>query len=103
MAAPDTEAVREVTVPTGEGLHARPVMRFVDLAQRFRSAVTVRNITRDGEKVNGKSAMDMMLLAATPGSVLRIEARGEDAGETVDTLAALVAAGFKSDPPQPAE
>lgn len=76
-------------------------MRFVDLAATFRSNVTVRNITRDGEKLDGKSAMQMMLLVATPGCVLRIEASGEDARETVDTLAALVEAAFESGPSQP--
>jgi phosphotransferase system HPr (HPr) family protein len=94
-----TEAVVEVEVPNKEGLHARPVMRFVDLASTFQAGVTVVNITRDGETVDGKSAMHMMLLEATQGCVLRIEARGEDAREAVDALASLVKAGFKPNPP----
>ena len=103
MSAPQTEAVREVAVPNEEGLHARPVMRFVDLAARFHSSVSVVNLTRNGQKVDGKSAMQMMLLEATKGCVLRIEARGEDASETVDALAALVDAGFKMDSPPDSE
>ena len=104
MSGPQTEAVREVAVPNEEGLHARPVMRFVDLAARFRSSVSVVNLTRNGQRVDGKSAMQMMLLEATKGCVLKIEARGEDASETVDALAALVDAGFKIDsPPDPEE
>ena len=96
------EAVREVTVPNKEGLHARPVMRFVDLASNYKSAVWVMNVTRGREKVDGKSAMQMMLLEATQGCVLRIEARGEDASEAVAALAALAHAGFKTDvPPTP--
>lgn len=91
------EAARDVTVPNKEGLHARPVMRFVDLASKYKSAVTVTNVSRSGEKVDGKSAMQMMLLEATHGSVLRIEACGEDADEMVETLAALVDAGFNAD------
>lgn len=100
MSDRETEAVRDVTVPNAEGLHARPAQQFVDLASTFRASVTVRNITRDEEKVDGKSAMQMVLLEATQGSVLRIEACGEDARQTVVTLAAFVEAGFKSGPPQ---
>ena len=89
-----------MTVPNNEGLHARPVMMFVDVASQHDSVVSVRNLTRDGEVVDGKSAMEMMLLEATQGCVLRIEARGTDAREAVDALAALVEAGFKPESPQ---
>ncbi|MHC4696406.1 MAG: HPr family phosphocarrier protein [Planctomycetota bacterium] len=90
-----TEAKREVTVPNNEGLHARPVMMFVDLATQHDATVSVRNLTRDTQVVDGKSAMEMMLLEATQGCVLRIEARGADARKAVDALATLVEAGFK--------
>jgi phosphotransferase system HPr (HPr) family protein len=70
-------------------------MRFVDLASRFEAAVTVRNVSGADETVDGKSAMHMMLLEATRGSVLRIEARGADAQEAVEALAALVGSGFQ--------
>ena len=88
------QAVREVTIGNTEGLHARPVMRFIDVASRFQSKVSVMNVTRRGEKVDGKSAMQMMLLEATQGCVLRIEACGADAAATVSALAALVESGF---------
>ncbi len=94
MSDGQSEAVREVTVPNTAGLHARPVMCFVDLASKYESDVSVTNVSRGREKVDGKSAMQMMLLEATQGCVLRIEARGGDAGEAVDVLAALVVAGF---------
>lgn len=94
-----TEAVVEVEVPNKEGLHARPVMRFVDLASTFHASVTVVNVTRDGETVDGKSAMHMMLLEATQGCVLRIVARGADACEAADALATLVKSGFRSSSP----
>ena len=71
-------------------------MRFVDLASKFRSAVLVANVSRNDERVDGKSAMQMMLLEATQGCVLRIEARGEDAQEAAEALAELVRAGFGS-------
>jgi len=89
-----SEAICEVAVPNREGLHARPVMRFVDLASRFRAEVTVSNISGSKERVDGKSAMQMMLLEAVQGAVLRIEARGEDAAEAVKALAALVSKSF---------
>lgn len=88
------EELRDVTVKNKEGLHARPVMRFVDLASTYEAQVSVTNVSRGGETVDGKSAMQMMLLEATKGSVLRIVARGRDARQAVDGLATLVEAGF---------
>ena len=99
----EVEAYREVAVPNEQGLHARPVMAFVDRASQSFSRVTVANITRQSETVDGKSAMQMMILEATQGCVLRIGAKGVDARETVDALAALVEAGFKTDSPQPSD
>jgi len=93
------QAVREVKVGNTEGLHARPVMRFIDVASRFQSKVTVANVSRRGEKVDGKSAMQMMLLEATQGCVLRIEACGADAAAAVEALAALIESGFHLTPP----
>lgn len=72
-------------------------MRFVDLAATYSSKVSVTNVSKGNQKVDGKSAMQMMLLEATRGSVLRIEAHGEDALEAVDALATLVDAGFNTD------
>jgi phosphotransferase system HPr (HPr) family protein len=92
------EAVREATIQNREGLHARPVMRFVDLPSRFRSTISVTNISKRPETVDGKSAMQMMLLEATQGSVLRIEAKGDDAEDAVEALAKLVESGFDSNP-----
>lgn len=92
------EAVGEVTVTMPNGLHARPVMRFVDLASTFRSQVTICNITLRGEKLDGKSAMQMMLLEATQGCVLRIAARGTDAHEAVAALTDLIESGLKAPP-----
>lgn len=88
------EAVRDEIVPNPQGLHARPVMRFVDLASRFQSEIKVTNVTRNGETVDGKSAMHMMLLEATKGCTLRIVARGTDAEAAVTALAQLVRSGF---------
>lgn len=97
MSDAPNEAVREVEVPNEEGLHARPVMRFVDLASGYRSNVWVTNLSGKKERVDGKSAMHMMLLEATQSSILKIEAHGDDATEAVEALAALVEAGFDPD------
>ncbi|MFQ5413369.1 MAG: HPr family phosphocarrier protein [Phycisphaerae bacterium] len=87
-------ATREVTVRNKEGVHARPVMRFVDLASKYRAQVSVTNVSRGGEKLDGKSAMHLMLLEAVQGNVLCVEATGDDAQQAVDALVALVEAAF---------
>lgn len=88
------EASREIAIPNKEGLHARPVMSFVDLASKFKSKVSVTNLSGRQETIDGKSAMQMMLLEATEGCVLRIVACGDDALDAVNALAALVESGF---------
>lgn len=80
-----------VTIQNRLGLHARPAMAFVDLASTFRSVVTVR---RDDTEVDGKSIMQMMMLAATQGTPLEVTADGDDAEQALDALKALVARGF---------
>ena len=96
LADSGSPATYDVTIRDREGLHARPVMRFVELAMRYQSQIQVRNVTLRGERVDGKSAMQMMLLEATSGSVLRIEAVGDDAGEAVAALGKLIEAGFEN-------
>ncbi len=90
-------AQREVEVVNSEGFHARPVMRFVDLASTFESDIQVSNVSGNQERLDGKSAMHLMLLEATVGCKIRIEAVGDDAGQAVETLANLVKAGFNDD------
>ena len=94
MSENHTHAEIEVTISNTQGLHARPVMRFVDLAMRFRSAIRVM---KDSQQVDGKSPMEMMLLEAIQGTVLRLAADGEDAHEAVEALAGLVNAKFREE------
>ena len=94
MSDASIDVSRDVTITYREGLHARPVMRFVDLASKFQADVFVTNVSRRGERVDGKSAMQMMLLEATAGCVLRIEAKGTDAESAVAALVRLVEEGF---------
>jgi len=85
---------REVTILNRQGLHARPVMQFVDLASQFGASISVSK----GElQVDGKSPMEMMLLEATCGTELLLSAHGADAVEAVDALAALIAGKFDED------
>lgn len=88
---PATEARQKVVVVNAQGLHARPVMQFVDLATTFESNVTVQ---RGDKSVDGRDPMDMMLLEATQGTELTIIARGNDAAVAVQALADLVRRGF---------
>jgi phosphocarrier protein len=78
----------EFEIINSDGLHMRPAMRFVDIANRFDSDITVSN----GEThVDGKSIMQVTMLAATFGTRLKIRAEGHDAVEAVDALRELVA------------
>ena len=79
-------ASRVVTVINKLGVHARPAALFVKTANRFASDITVE---KDGEQVNGKSIMGLMMLAAGQGSKLSIIAEGADAEEAVRELEAL--------------
>jgi phosphocarrier protein HPr len=78
--------VVEVIVQNTEGLHARPAMQFVDVANRHAAAVVVK---KDGEVVDGKSVMQMITLGATQGTTLQIEADGEDAQALCEALKKL--------------
>ena len=86
----------EVTVVNSHGLHARPVMRFVDTAIAY-SAEVVVDKGEGTEQVDGKDPMRMMLLAAPKGTKLRIIARGDDAPQALDALVALIQDGFEED------
>ncbi len=81
----------EVMVENELGLHARPAALFVQMASRYESMVSVE---RDGQKVDGKSVMGIMMLAAQQGTRLVISARGADAREAVDALARLTRERF---------
>jgi len=75
------------------GLHARPAMCFVDAATPFKSEITVCR-AGSGSPVDGKSIMQMMMLAATKGTELEIVAEGEDAQAACEALRKLVENGF---------
>ena len=85
------QATAKVVVANRLGLHARPAMSFVDLASSCASEILVR---RDDQEVDGKSIMQMLMLAATKGTTLEIVATGPDADEAVRKLTELVKSRF---------
>jgi len=85
---------RHVEIVNERGLHARASAKFVKLAAGFDAEVRV---SRDGQTVDARSIMGLMMLAAGPGAVIEIAADGAEADEAVEALAALVAARFDED------
>ncbi|MBA5776983.1 HPr family phosphocarrier protein [Stappia sp. F7233] len=82
---------RELMIVNRRGLHARASAKFVKLVEGFDADVT---ISKDGQSVGGTSIMGLMMLAASPGCSILVEARGPQAEAVVDALSALVGDGF---------
>jgi phosphocarrier protein len=85
----DLEATHEIRNQLG--MHARAATRFVQLANRFQSEI---EIEKDGQRVNGKSIMGVLMLVAVQGSRITVRARGQDAAEALATLGRLVEEKF---------
>ncbi len=85
---------REFVIINKLGVHARPAALFVRTANRFTCSVMV---TKDGEQVNGKSIMGLMMLAAGPGSKVEIYCEGDDCNEAIADLEALIKRKFDED------
>ena len=83
-----------VVVRNPQGLHMRPAMLFARIAARFRSAVTVR---RQDRVVNGKSLLNLMTLAAMPGTELEVEVAGDDAAAALPVLTQALSAPSADD------
>jgi len=77
----------ELEIKNAEGLHMRPAMQFVDIANRFDSEI---NVSNGDTNVDGKSIMNISMLAATCGTKLKIRAKGPDAQEAIKALRELV-------------
>src|SRR5436189_3462746 len=85
---------REMVVTNKLGIHARPAAMFVKIANRFDCDVFVE---KDGERVNGKSIMGLMMLAAGPGSRILVHAEGQDAASAVSEIEALLQRKFEEE------
>jgi phosphocarrier protein HPr len=78
---------KDLMVSNKLGIHARPAAMFVKIANRYNCDIFVE---KDGEKVNGKSIMGLMMLAAGPGSRLTVHAQGNDASAAIAELESLL-------------
>lgn len=85
---------REFVVLNKQGIHARPAAQFVKIANRFSCNVFVE---KDGERINGKSIMGLMMLAAGPGSKLTVLCEGEDSSQALSEIEDLIKRKFDED------
>jgi phosphocarrier protein len=85
---------REFTISNKLGLHARPSAQITQVATRYRSEV---HIAKGARRVNAKSIMGVMMLAAGQGSVVVVDAHGPDEAEAIEALGQLIRAGFSED------
>ena len=83
--------IAELEIVNEHGMHARPSASFAKIATKHKSHVYVE---KNGEVVNGKSILGLMMLAAENGSRIKITADGPDAQETINELKELVESGF---------
>ncbi|MCI0365339.1 MAG: HPr family phosphocarrier protein [Phycisphaerales bacterium] len=87
----------KVTIVNRLGLHARPAMVFVEVATKYKADVSVRRCDQN-ESVDGKSIMQLMMLAATQGTQIEISAKNDpDAKEAIRDLVALVRSKFQEE------
>lgn len=85
---------KDIVIVNRLGLHARPAAMFVRIASRYRAEVWV---DKEGEQVNGKSIMGLMMLAAGQGSKLHIRCEGHDADKAMCEIEELIKARFNED------
>jgi len=82
---------RDILIANRRGLHARAAARFVQCAEKFDAVVTV---SKDGHTVGGTSIMGLMMLAAAPGTTIRVSASGPEAEAALAALAQLIGGNF---------
>ncbi|HIA72365.1 MAG TPA: HPr family phosphocarrier protein [Phycisphaerales bacterium] len=85
-------ATKTVKIQNRLGMHARPAMLFAEIAGKFSASITVGH--KDSDQVDAKSIMQLMMLAATEGTALIINADGDDANDAISELVELVTSGF---------
>ena len=82
---------KEFRISNKLGLHARPSAQLTQVAGKFASEIY---IAKNGRRVNAKSIMGVMMLAAGPGSTVTVDAEGPDEGQAIDAIAALITSRF---------
>ncbi|MCE5231128.1 HPr family phosphocarrier protein [bacterium] len=88
----DTGHCARVVICNGLGLHLRPASQLVKLASRFETCEVT--LTKNGQTINAKSIMGVIMLAAEQGSEILIEAHGDASAEAVAALVEMVEGGF---------
>jgi phosphocarrier protein len=94
LAEEENAMTKEFLVLNKLGIHARPAALFVKTANRFACDIFVE---KDGERINGKSIMGLMMLAAGPGSKLTVHAVGTDASKALIEIEGLIKRKFDED------
>jgi phosphotransferase system HPr (HPr) family protein len=89
-----TEINQTIEIINKLGMHARAAAKFVSTASSYSSHVDVE---RDGQRINGKSIMGVMMLAAAKGSEIILHISGEDADDCMQSLTALINNRFDED------
>lgn len=82
---------REFRISNKLGLHARPSAQLTQVAGKFASEIY---IAKNGRRVNAKSIMGVMMLAAGPGSTVTVDAEGPDEGQAIEAIDALISSRF---------
>jgi phosphocarrier protein HPr len=85
---------RTVTITSPHGLHLRPIQAFVEVANQYQCEVSV---SKDAQRANGKSVLNLLELVALPGTQLILEVTGPDAVQAIDPLAEALARVFPDD------
>jgi phosphotransferase system HPr (HPr) family protein len=91
----DCTATRHVVITNPQGLHARPADLFVRLANTYQATI---EIVKDRQRVDGKSILNLLMLAAEQGTTLELVAIGPDAEEALNALSRLIERDFQEPP-----
>ncbi|BBB47509.1 HPr family phosphocarrier protein [Pelolinea submarina] len=85
----------ELTLNNDQGLHARPADLFVRTANKFKSDITVRNLSTGSNDVNAKSILRILSLGVYSGHTIQIMANGEDENQAIEEIVTLVNHNFE--------
>jgi len=85
---------KDIVIKSKTGLHARPAALFVQKANKYESDI---KILKDGQEVNGKSIMGILMLAAEKGSSVKLIVSGNDASNAMEELSALLMGGEENE------
>ena len=89
-----SELSEEMVIKNRLGMHLRPAQRFVQTVLAFACDV---HVLKDGQRVNAKSIMGLLTLAAGKGTLIQVVCDGDDAQDALDAVRALVDSGFEED------